>query len=73
MNTNMTGFRWFSIIFVLWTKVASALKGLSTTYSYSVHGSCAFKLCMHIAPEKGPTFSVIAFSLKYLNDLFKEC
>ena len=31
MNTNMTGFRWFSenlCILVLWTKVASALEGL---------------------------------------------
>ena len=28
MNTNMTRFRWFSKIFVLWTKVASALEGL---------------------------------------------
>ena len=29
MNTNMTGFKWFSkIIRVLWTKVASALEGL---------------------------------------------
>ena len=31
MNTNMTGFRWFSKViasYVLWTKVASALKGL---------------------------------------------
>ena len=34
MNTNMTGFRWFSKIFclfVLWTKVASAVVGLSST------------------------------------------
>ena len=32
MNTNMTGFRWFSknlCILVLWAKVASALEGLS--------------------------------------------
>ena len=32
MNTNMTGFRWFSknlCIFVLWTKVAIALEGLN--------------------------------------------
>ena len=31
MNTNMTGLRWFFInlcVFVLWTKVASALEGL---------------------------------------------
>ena len=31
MNSNMTGFRWFSIFFfviVLWMKVASALEGL---------------------------------------------
>ena len=34
MNTNMTGFRWFSkniCILVLWTKVASALEGLKLT------------------------------------------
>ena len=34
MNTNMRGFRWFSkinCVFNLWTKVASALEGL--TYS----------------------------------------
>ena len=34
MNTNMPGFRWFSIHFcivVLWKKVASALEGLSST------------------------------------------
>ena len=32
MNTNMTGLTWFSkfFIFVLWTKVASALEGLSS-------------------------------------------
>ena len=29
MNTNMAGFRCFSEIFVLWTKVASALEGLA--------------------------------------------
>ena len=30
MNTNMTGFRWFSkVSLLLWIKVASALKGLS--------------------------------------------
>ena len=29
MNTNMTGFRWLSKICILWTKVASALEGLS--------------------------------------------
>ena len=28
MNTHMTGFRWFSKIFVLWKKVASASEGL---------------------------------------------
>ena len=28
MNTNITGFRWFSKNFVLWTKAASALEGL---------------------------------------------
>ena len=28
MNTNMTGFRGFSKIFVLWTQVASAFEGL---------------------------------------------
>ena len=28
MNNNMTGFRWFPKIFVLWMKVASALDGL---------------------------------------------
>ena len=28
MSTNMTGFKWFSKIFVLWTKVALALWGL---------------------------------------------
>ena len=30
MNTNMTGFKWFSknCILVLWTKEASALEGL---------------------------------------------
>ena len=26
MNTNMTGFRWFSKILVLWTKVAISLE-----------------------------------------------
>ena len=32
MNTNMTGFRWFSknlCVLVLWAKVISALEGLS--------------------------------------------
>ena len=29
MNTNMTGFRWFSKILVIWTKVASASEGIS--------------------------------------------
>ena len=32
MNTNMTGFRWFSKklnVLVLWMKVASALEGLT--------------------------------------------
>ena len=28
MNTNMVGFKWFSKIFLIWTKVASALGGL---------------------------------------------
>ena len=28
MSTNITGFRWFSQIFALWTKVTSALEGL---------------------------------------------
>ena len=35
MNSNMTGFRWFSKIFVflvLWAKVASALEGLKLVY-----------------------------------------
>ena len=35
MNSNITGLRWFSVIFVslhvLWTNVASALKGLKTS------------------------------------------
>ena len=34
MNTNMTGFRWFFenlCVFVFWTKVASALEGLTWT------------------------------------------
>ena len=37
MNTNMTGFRWFPknlCVLVLWTKVASALEGLSVHYQY---------------------------------------
>ena len=33
MNTNMIGFGWFSKMFVLWTKVASALEGLSISFS----------------------------------------
>ena len=35
MNTNMTGFRWFSknsCVLVLWTNVASALEGLTHTH-----------------------------------------
>ena len=30
MSTNMTWFRWFSKVFVLWTKVASAFEELRT-------------------------------------------
>ena len=36
MNTNMTGFRCFSKIFVLWTKVASALEGLRFSVTYQL-------------------------------------
>ena len=35
MNTNMIGFSWLSKIFVLWTKVASALEGLMLTVAKS--------------------------------------
>ena len=41
MNTNITGFRWFSKIFAslsFWTKVASALEGLSLTQSENLEG-----------------------------------
>ena len=36
MNTNMTGFRWFSCVCVpvLWMKVASALEGLSSCLEF---------------------------------------
>ena len=36
MNTNMKGFRWFSInlCFLLWRKVASALEGLNSLRYY---------------------------------------
>ena len=38
MNTNITGFKWFSkIIRVLWTKVASALEGLIQNV-WNIHG-----------------------------------
>ena len=40
MNTNMTGFRWFSILFALWTEVSSALEGLiGSSYSYYMNFS----------------------------------
>ena len=46
MNTNMTGLRWFSKkkIFVLWTKVATALEGLISLYVISVGISVVFTM-----------------------------
>ena len=40
MNTNTTGFRWFSknlCILVLWTKVASVLEGLRLPFTVLSH------------------------------------
>ena len=49
MNTNKTGFQWFSKIFsilVLWTKIASALEGLTiiTTAKLSFIMGCSGSL-----------------------------
>ena len=44
MNTNMTGFRWFSknlCILVLWMKVASALEGLIPALRGRPQPTCA--------------------------------
>ena len=40
MNTNMTGFKWFSkkyCVLVLWIKVASALEGLTDLHLGSTY------------------------------------
>ena len=44
LNTNMTGFRWFSKIVVLRTKVASALEGLIISQSLLFEVLIAFAL-----------------------------
>ena len=46
LNLNMTGFRWFSkIIFLPWTKIVSACKGLNVkAYSYGHLGPYYWKL-----------------------------
>ena len=48
MNTNMTGFRWFSKtiwVLALWTKVASELKGLSVNRLRGLSGQTGHRQC----------------------------
>ena len=48
MSTNMTGIRWFSKIFVFWTKVASVLEGLSSGNEVQSGGRCGYRGALHI-------------------------
>ena len=56
MNINMNGFRWFLKIFVsnvLWTKVASALKGLNELCTkFAVHEFIHYIKGMILGPDK---------------------
>ena len=53
MNTNMTGFRWFSknlcILYMLWMKVASALEGLSVENLEAIARRDVYLLKGHMA------------------------
>ena len=43
MDTNMTGFRCFFCILVLWTKVILALEGLKESFSAEITQRCYIK------------------------------